>query len=122
LANHAVRQLLQPESLDECLSAFAHSVSDILRALDRRYYRGYTLPMKTAISIPDPVFKAAEALAGRLGVSRSELYAKAVESYIKNIKNQGVAERLNSVYSTENNLLDEAYSQLQIRSLTKEDW
>jgi metal-responsive CopG/Arc/MetJ family transcriptional regulator len=78
--------------------------------------------MKTAISIPDPVFKAAEALAGRLGVSRSELYAKAVESYVKNIKNQGVAERLNSVYSTENNLLDDAYSQLQIRSLTKEDW
>ena len=35
--------------------------------------------MKTAISIPDEVFRSAERLAQRLGVSRSELYAKAVD-------------------------------------------
>ena len=32
--------------------------------------------MKTAISIPDEVFVAAEGLAERLGVSRSQLYLK----------------------------------------------
>jgi metal-responsive CopG/Arc/MetJ family transcriptional regulator len=78
--------------------------------------------MKTAISIPDQVFKAAEALASRLGISRSELYAKAVESYVKDIKNQGVTDRLNSVYITEDNSLDEAYSRLQLHSLTKDNW
>ena len=37
--------------------------------------------MKTAVTIPDPVFKAAEKLAKRLGVSRSELYARAVAEF-----------------------------------------
>lgn len=32
--------------------------------------------MKTAISIPDPIFEAAEGFARRLGMSRSELYAR----------------------------------------------
>ncbi|EIJ36932.1 hypothetical protein Thini_4454 [Thiothrix nivea DSM 5205] len=37
--------------------------------------------MKTAISIPDPVFQAAELFARHFGISRSELYTKAVEEY-----------------------------------------
>jgi metal-responsive CopG/Arc/MetJ family transcriptional regulator len=97
-------------------------VASAKAALDQWYYHGYTSSMKTAISIPDQVFKAAEALASRLGISRSELYAKAVESYVKDIKNQGVTDRLNSVYITEDNSLDEAYSRLQLHSLTKDNW
>lgn len=38
--------------------------------------------MKTAISIPDDVFEKAEKIAKRLKMSRSELYAKAVEAYV----------------------------------------
>jgi len=38
--------------------------------------------MKTAISIPDPLFDAAEDVADRLGVSRSQLYAKALAEYV----------------------------------------
>lgn len=34
--------------------------------------------MKTAISIPDKVFRSADALARRLGISRSELYTTAI--------------------------------------------
>jgi hypothetical protein len=39
---------------------------------------GYTYGMKTAISIPDKVFKEAERLARRLGQSRSKLYGEGV--------------------------------------------
>jgi metal-responsive CopG/Arc/MetJ family transcriptional regulator len=39
--------------------------------------------MKTAISIPDLLFDEAEKLAQRLGMSRSELYAKALAAYIE---------------------------------------
>jgi metal-responsive CopG/Arc/MetJ family transcriptional regulator len=46
--------------------------------------------MKTAISIPDPIFQAADSLANRLGVSRSELYAKAIEAFIEQNKNRDV--------------------------------
>jgi metal-responsive CopG/Arc/MetJ family transcriptional regulator len=55
--------------------------------------------MKTAISIPDPVFKAADSLAKRLGVSRSELYSKAINEFLSKHRDQGVTEILNGVYS-----------------------
>jgi predicted transcriptional regulator len=44
---------------------------------------GYTIGMKTAISLPDEVFESAERLAGRLKVSRSELYARALQDYVR---------------------------------------
>jgi metal-responsive CopG/Arc/MetJ family transcriptional regulator len=39
--------------------------------------------MKTAVSIPEPIFHAAEALAKRLGLSRSELFSRALEAYLE---------------------------------------
>ena len=38
--------------------------------------------MKVAISLPDPVFRAAETLARRLRKSRSQLYAEAIAEYV----------------------------------------
>lgn len=78
--------------------------------------------MKTAISIPDPIFQAAETLANRLGISRSELYAKAMESYIEQTKNKDVTALLNQVYSDINNSLAQEDSNLQFSSLDKEEW
>jgi hypothetical protein len=54
--------------------------------------------MKTAISIPDPVFQAANALAARLGVSRSELIARAVSSYVMQHDDTAVTRRLDEIY------------------------
>ena len=39
--------------------------------------------MKVAISLPDPVFDAAEKLASRMQVSRSQLYAQAIAEFVK---------------------------------------
>ena len=39
--------------------------------------------MKTAISIPDPIFRRAEAAAKRLGVSRSEFFTRAAVEFLK---------------------------------------
>lgn len=38
--------------------------------------------MKTAISIPDELFKRADVLAARLGKSRSELYREALADFV----------------------------------------
>jgi metal-responsive CopG/Arc/MetJ family transcriptional regulator len=38
--------------------------------------------MKTAVSIPDEIFKEADALAEKLGKSRSELYREALVDYL----------------------------------------
>src|SRR5207249_304495 len=44
-----------------------------------RYNRSYTPSMKTAISVPDKLFQQAERIAKRRRVSRSQLYASALQ-------------------------------------------
>ncbi len=78
--------------------------------------------MKTAISIPDPIFQAAEGLAHRLGISRSELYAEAVAEYMKSHKNQNVTAKLNEIYGEEVLEMDEELHSMQSRSISKEEW
>jgi metal-responsive CopG/Arc/MetJ family transcriptional regulator len=78
--------------------------------------------MKTAISIPDPIFQAAEAMAKRLEMSRSELFTVAVSKYMKDNKYQDVTETLNKLYSNENSNLDTELSVMQFKSISKEAW
>lgn len=51
-------------------------------SLAHGYDWGYTAGMKTAISVPDDVFEQAERAAKRLGLSRSELFTKAVKAFL----------------------------------------
>ncbi len=78
--------------------------------------------MKTAISIPDSVFEAAEKFANRVGVSRSQLYTKAVKEFLKEHQNELVTKKLNEVYSEESSCLDSADHNLQYSSLQKDEW
>tara|TARA_R110002110_G_scaffold405241_1_gene624165 strand:+ start:466 stop:702 length:237 start_codon:yes stop_codon:yes gene_type:complete len=78
--------------------------------------------MKTAISIPDKVFEAADRTAKKLGVSRSELYSTAIYEYIERLKIEDVTSRLNDLYASEDCELDGHLGQMQSQSLKKEDW
>ena len=78
--------------------------------------------MKTAISIPDEVFDAAEEMAERLGMSRSQLYATAVREYLEGHRNRGVTERLDAVYEHTDSSLDLRVAEAQTASLDDEDW
>ena len=69
--------------------------------------------MKTAISIPDLLFKEAERLTKRLRITRSRLYAKALEAYIQSQKSKGIKEALDEVYKTESSDLDPIMARLQ---------
>ena len=77
--------------------------------------------MKTAISIPDRVFRSAEQLAARLGVSRSKLYSKALAALVERHRDDLITSRLNEIYgpSAENSSLDAAIASLQHRSLAR---
>ncbi len=77
--------------------------------------------MKTAISIPDPVFEAAEVVSKRLGLSRSAFYSKAVKAYVKIHRGKGVREALDAVYQSESSKLDPVLEELQAEAL-REDW
>ncbi|HXR25965.1 MAG TPA: hypothetical protein VN742_11430 [Candidatus Binataceae bacterium] len=71
--------------------------------------------MKTVISIPDPLFRSAERLAKRLRISRSRLYAQAIERYVADSQENGVTARLNEVYAESSSGLDPALAALQTR-------
>ena len=75
--------------------------------------------MKTAISIPDEIYHSADQLAKRLGVSRSELYSKAVLNYINAHKNDAVTKALDQIYAKEKSEIDPVINVMQLRSLPK---
>lgn len=78
--------------------------------------------MKTAISLPDSVFHEAEALARQLGLSRSELYTKALKAYLRKYNQAQTLAKLNQVYSEESSELDPVLAKMQFMFLPREDW
>ncbi len=75
--------------------------------------------MKTAISVPDDLFRAAEQTAQWLGLSRSELYRRALRAYLREHSDQLVTEALNEVYGEPDGAtgVDSLLLRLQISSL-----
>ena len=75
--------------------------------------------MKAAISVPDRVFRSAEQLAARLGVSRSELYANALAALVDKHQDDLITSRLNEIYGPdrEDSSLDAEIAMLQHRTL-----
>lgn len=53
--------------------------------------------MKTAISLPDEIFERVEAAAKRLGVSRSEFFARAAERWLNDLDDDRTTEAINQV-------------------------
>ena len=80
--------------------------------------------MKTAISIPDPLFNSVERMAHRLNVSRSEFFANAAKAYIDHIKNQSVTDKLNKIYlaSRKEFQLSKEMAAMQASSVPGEEW
>jgi hypothetical protein len=78
--------------------------------------------VKTAVSIPDRVFSQADRLAKRLGLTRSELYARAVERFVGEHSDSEVTAALNRIYSERGVGLDEAAERSQLNDLPPERW
>ena len=77
--------------------------------------------MKTAISLPDQLFKDADEVAKRLGISRSELYATALAEYLARQSGAEVTTRLNAVYQLVEGRPDPGLAGLQTRGRARED-
>ena len=74
--------------------------------------------MKTAVSIPDPLFVAADELAQRLGISRSELYARALAREVASESEDSITARLDAVYAGTDSALDPLVAASQRRILS----
>ncbi len=78
--------------------------------------------MKTAISLPDRLFNAADALARRLGVSRSRLYATALAEYLAKHQAAKITARLDATYAAQPSDLDPALRRAQRRAVARSEW
>ncbi len=80
--------------------------------------------MKTAISIPDKLFQAAEFAARRMGLSRSELYQRALGAFLERHNDGLVTKALDEVYGDDagGTPLDPLLDHLQTASLPAEEW
>jgi metal-responsive CopG/Arc/MetJ family transcriptional regulator len=77
--------------------------------------------MKTAISISDSIFHKADALAKQLGVSRSELYARAVSELLARHDSDQVRARLDLVYEASDARAEPTPAAAQHRSVPRAD-
>lgn len=78
--------------------------------------------MKTAVSLPDDLFRSAEAAARRLRVSRSQLYATAIREFLDRRRTSSITARLDEIYSKEPSRLDPVLYFAQIKSLESDSW
>ena len=77
--------------------------------------------MKTAISIPDPIFHEAESLARRLKKSRSQLYAEAIAAYLLR-HDDAVTDALNRVCAESGTRVDPFAGAAARRLLSNVEW
>ena len=79
--------------------------------------------MKAEISVPNPIFEAAQQLAQKLDMSLSELYTVAVAAYLASYQGeQDITQKLDELYQTESSTIDPELVALQVISIGDEDW
>ena len=78
--------------------------------------------MKSAISIPDDVFKGAERLARRTKKSRSQLFSDAVREYVARHAPDEVTEAMNRVCDEVGDTRDPFVSAAARRILERVEW
>jgi len=78
--------------------------------------------MQKSVSIPNPIFKATQQLAQKLGISLNELYTAALTSYLSQHKTGYVTEKLNKVYKAESSKIDSELIDIQLSSLDEDIW
>jgi antitoxin MazE6 len=91
-------------------------------ALARHWSCGYTLGMKTAISVPNDLFDGAERLARRTRRSRSRLFTDALREYLARHAPDKVTESMDQAIMEIGEGKDEFVSSVARRRLERTEW
>lgn len=83
---------------------------------------GHTSGMKTAISIPDEIYREAERFSRRLKKSRSQVYTEAVTEYLARHDPEAVTDAMNRVCDAVDTRPDPALSATARRMLESVEW
>lgn len=78
--------------------------------------------MKTAVSIPDEVFKEIERLAKRMKISRSRLYSLALREYLARHIQDQVTEAMNKALAEIGDQSDPFLDQAAKEALERSEW
>jgi predicted transcriptional regulator len=78
--------------------------------------------MKTAVSIPDEVYKRAEKLARQTKRSRSRLFSDALGEYLERHESDEISEAMNAVVAEVGESVDPFVSAASNRNLERTDW
>ncbi len=78
--------------------------------------------MKTAVSIPDDLFRQADELAQRLGKSRSEVYREALADYVGRREPGAVTRALDELADDLNADVDGLSAAAARRTLNRSEW
>ena len=78
--------------------------------------------MKTAVSIPDKLFAAAEREAKRRGVSRSKLVQTALEQLLKAKRDAGITARINRSLAEHPEPADPFMDRLAKQAMARAEW
>ena len=78
--------------------------------------------MKTAVSVPDDVFKDAERLAKRLKTSRSRLYSDALREYVARHSPEDVTAAYDRLIEEYGQPADDAVLAANARTIARIEW
>lgn len=78
--------------------------------------------MKVAVSVPDPIFDAAERIARQRQVPRSQLFAEALQEYVSRHGAEAITAKLNEIYAVEDSGVEKPLTKAQLASLEHEAW
>lgn len=78
--------------------------------------------MRVAVSLPDQLFRDADAAARNLRVSRSQLYARALAKFLDDRRPDQVTSKLNEIYDKHPAKVDPVLDRMQWSALAREKW
>lgn len=78
--------------------------------------------MKVAISVPDPIFNAADRLAKQRQMARSQLFTEALEEYVSRHSTEAITAKLNDVYAANDAGVEKSISRAQFATVKHETW
>ena len=99
-----------------------HAMTNANTALAAPVGLQYNCSMKTAVSIPDAVYRAGELLAKRLKLPRSRLYALALADYVERHADDDITQRLNASLAAHPAAADPFIREAASRTLERNEW
>lgn len=78
--------------------------------------------LKTAISLPEDIYRDAEDAAKKLGMTRSRFYSVAIADFLNRYRKDDIKVKLNEVYAAGGSDIDPGFAAMQLASLPREEW